>query len=280
MMLRLVILSAVLVASVVKSSKTSPTTKASQTNKAPLSVEEEMEEIEWTLSQLPHHRSKRFFFMTDEKRIVLPPGTNLVLTPTLAMPFLRYPPPGLDSNMTISTPFTIGFDSMGITDNQNPFGLLPFLNPFVPVGRRKRSLPDPDIPPHQITGGERAFLYEWAEDYLFTFGMDGKACLLRAICETHEAPMIGYGLVGEFLEVFLSPSRSPYWGRLDEYIKAERRGREKGDCSRYFKPCAKSLYKLNKYSEEAQNPAKSKHQKNLNLKDLFPMAKSLLNDIM
>ena len=73
-----------------------------------------------------HKRTKRFLWMTHEKRLVLPvlicphfrenvanqifvllqPGTQLVLTPTLAMPFLRYPPTGLDANLTISTPFT------------------------------------------------------------------------------------------------------------------------------------------------------------------------------
>ena len=30
-----------------------------------------------------HHREKRFIWITKEKRIVLPPGTQLVLTPTL-----------------------------------------------------------------------------------------------------------------------------------------------------------------------------------------------------
>ena len=44
--------------------------------------------------------------MTEEKRLVLPPGTQLVLTPTLAMPLIRYPPHGMDANLTISTPFT------------------------------------------------------------------------------------------------------------------------------------------------------------------------------
>jgi len=241
------------------------------------------EELAWTFDHLPHHRAKRFLFMTDEKRIVLPPGTQLVLTPTLALPFLRYPPDGVDANMTISTPFTIGFDAMGVTDNQNPFGLLPFLNPALGgalFGRKKRSIPDPDIPPHKITGGERAFLYEWVEDYLFTFGMDGKACILRAICETHEAPLIGYGIMGEFLHVFLSPSKSPYWNRLKEYIAAERTGRETGDCSHYSAPCSKSLYKLNKYSKQAQTETKSKVHKTLNLKEFLPLGNQLLNDIM
>ena len=53
-----------------------------------------------------HHRDKRFIWMTEEKRLVLPPGTQLVLTPTLAMPLIRYPPHGMDANLTISTPFT------------------------------------------------------------------------------------------------------------------------------------------------------------------------------
>ena len=45
---------------------------------------------------------------------------------------------------------------------------------------------------------------QYVEDYLFTFGMEGKACLLRAICETHQSPLLGYGLVGELLEIFLT----------------------------------------------------------------------------
>ena len=82
------------------------TSQSVMTSSMTSSVEDDMSDLEWTLSQLPHHRNKRFLFMTDEKRLVLPPGTQLVLTPTLAMPFLRYPPDGFDSNMTISTPFT------------------------------------------------------------------------------------------------------------------------------------------------------------------------------
>ena len=50
----------------------------------------------------------------------------------------------------------------------------------------------------------RAMLYEVLEEFLFKFGMDGKACLLRAICEMHESPLLGYGLFGEMLELFLT----------------------------------------------------------------------------
>ena len=45
---------------------------------------------------------------------------------------------------------------------------------------------------------------QYVEDFLFTFGLDGKGCLLRAICEMHESPLLGYGLVGEIINVFLT----------------------------------------------------------------------------
>lgn len=229
-----------------------------------LQHDELVEELEWRIEQLPHHRDKRFVFLTDEKRFTMPPGSQMVLTPTLALPVIRYPPTGLDANMTISTPFTLHFDKMGLTDNKNPFGIIPQLNSILGssiFGRRKRSVPDPDTAPHDVHGGERAFLYEFVENYLFRFGMDGKGCLLRAICETHESPLVGYGVLGEMLDLFLTPTRSPYWNRMSDYIGAEMAGKKEGDCRKFEKDCQKSLYNLNKYSKTAQliQPKKEIH---------------------
>merc|ERR1711879_1098836 len=67
--------------------------------------------------------------------------------------------------------------------------------------------------------------YEYAENFLFNMGLDGKGCLLWAICETHETPLLGHGVTGEIIELFLTPSKSPYWNRLTEYISAELAGR-------------------------------------------------------
>ena len=50
----------------------------------------------------------------------------------------------------------------------------------------------------------RVLLYQAVEDLLYKFGLEGKACLLRAICEMHESPLIGYGFFGEVLELFLT----------------------------------------------------------------------------
>lgn len=99
----------------------------------------------------PHSRQKRLIWVTDDGRLALPPGTTLSISPTIALPFVRYPPSGFLSNMTISLPLTskflqeisimilsvtvlplliicillVDFDKLGLTDNQNPLGTIP-----------------------------------------------------------------------------------------------------------------------------------------------------------
>ncbi|KRT85717.1 hypothetical protein AMK59_2780, partial [Oryctes borbonicus] len=102
-------------------------------------------------------------------------------------------------------------------------------------------------------GGERALLYLVVQEFLENFGMDGKACLLRAICEVHAHPLTNYGFVGEIVKLFLSASKSPYSHLLQEYVEAENAGKGKpgspGECWPYIKDCPKSLFlpKHNKY---------------------------------
>lgn len=55
---------------------------------------------------IPHSRQKRILWITNDGRLALPPGTTMVITPSLSMPFVRHPPKGFLSNMTVSFPFT------------------------------------------------------------------------------------------------------------------------------------------------------------------------------
>lgn len=57
----------------------------------------------------PHSRQKRLVWVTDDGRLALPPGTSLTISPTLALPFVRYPPDGFFSNISISLPLTSRF---------------------------------------------------------------------------------------------------------------------------------------------------------------------------
>merc|ERR1712126_490855 len=91
--------------------------------------------------------------------------------------------------------------------------------------------------------GDRSIVYQVIEDALYNLGMDGKACLLRAICELHEYPLYGYGLLGEIIELLLTASKSPTSTTLREYVSAEKVGKSNKECWRYYKDCPKSLFK-------------------------------------
>ncbi|XP_053675914.1 uncharacterized protein LOC128726149 [Anopheles nili] len=239
-------------------------------------------------SNEPHSRKKRLIWVTDDGRLALPPGTSLTIAPTIALPFVRYPPTGFLSNISISLPITIDFDKLGLTDNQNPLGVLPplfarsmgqaagsvladYVSDYMRFQRRKRSIPSasndhfkittnrldedetekplPQLPTehkHAFHGGERALLYVVVEDFIANFGLDGKACMLRAICEIHSKSIEKFGLIGEMLKLFFTASLSPYSEHLDEYVTAEKIGRGQdgpGECFPYYKDCPRSLFR-------------------------------------
>ncbi|XP_066995247.1 uncharacterized protein [Anabrus simplex] len=229
----------------------------------------------------PHSRQKRLLWVTNDGRLALPPGTALVITPSLTLPFVRYPPEGFLSNMSISLPFTIDFDKLGLTDNQNPYGVLPpilarsmgrmsgmLLADYIAkmLDRRRQSRaadPLPTPPPHaNFHGGERALLYAIVEDFLANFGMDGRACLLRAICEVHGHSLHRFGLLGEIIKLFFTASKSPYADLLEEYVTAERAGQDHGECWRYYKDCPKSLFLATNENKYAMDTAAHEDDEN------------------
>lgn len=83
--------------------------------------------------------------------------------------------------------------------------LADYLARYLTHRRSARAAPM-DPPPVEVQnalhGGERVLLYTIIEDFLSNFGLDGKACLLRAICEVHAHPMKNFGLIGEMMKLF------------------------------------------------------------------------------
>jgi hypothetical protein len=231
-------------------------------------------------SDIPHSRQKRLLWITDDGRLALPPGTTLIIAPTLGLPMVRYPPDGFHANISITLPLTIDFDKLGLTDNENPLGVLPpifarsmgraagsmladYIRKYL-NRRQKRDLSNehfkvksdfdenneiphlPDEHKHAFHGGERAILYTIIEDFISNFGVDGKACLLRTICEVHSKSVERYGMIGEMLKLFLTASKSPFSDLLYEYVEAEEMGKGTngpGECFPYYKDCPKSLFR-------------------------------------
>lgn len=213
---------------------------------------------ESTSSNEPHSRQKRLIWVTNDGRLALPPGTTLIIAPTLSMPLVRYPPDGFHSNISVSVPLTsellhknlfdsrslmknisltVDFDKLGLTDNENPLGTLgplfarsmsntagsvladyiykylkhrkrrdvnQFSNEFIKMEHLNEIPQLPNEHKHAFHGGERALLYTVLEDFLSSFGLDGHACVLRAICEVHSKQVHRYGLIGEFLKLFFT----------------------------------------------------------------------------
>lgn len=114
----------------------------------------------------------------------------------------------------------VDLDKLGLTDNENPYGALPpifdrsmrgrqagaMMADFVAafIKRRLYKREAIEVPKNAFHGGERALLYGTTEDMLSTLGLDGRACLLRAICEVHGHSMSNFGLIGEMLKLFFS----------------------------------------------------------------------------
>lgn len=64
---------------------------------------------------------------------------------------------------------------------------------------RRTRASESNTKPHK---SERATIIPKLEKILNNAGLEGKPCLLRAVCEVHEAPLQHYGLMGQFLTLF------------------------------------------------------------------------------
>ncbi|CAG0915460.1 unnamed protein product [Notodromas monacha] len=85
------------------------------------------------------------------------------------------------------------------------------------------------------------------------FGLDGKACILRAICEIGDAPLLHDGLLGEVLSMVLRASYNMDTSdthtikklRYKQFLDAEKFGRETGGkCHLAYPTCPVSLTNL------------------------------------
>ncbi|XP_068206822.1 uncharacterized protein [Palaemon carinicauda] len=185
-------------------------------------------------------RQKRFIYITPERRIAFPPETLFTVTFILLFPG-RLLPPAHRSSLQITLPVKVKLDDVGLTTEDHPFANLD------EIFRRKRRVGEE---PRGINwaGGDREVMYFTIENTLESIGMNGKACLLRAICEMFQAPLDRYGILGEALEIFFSPSLSPYPEfRLGDYLEAELIGRSSGVCVDYEEDCSHSLFTDSKF---------------------------------
>ncbi|XP_065562331.1 uncharacterized protein LOC136028421 [Artemia franciscana] len=80
---------------------------------------------------------------------------------------------------------------------------------------------------------------------LASLGVDGRACLLRTICELQSNPIINSGLFGEVVTTVLTPKRGIN-NFLHDYLEAEKVGRMENttakSCGLHFSDCPFSVF--------------------------------------
>ncbi|KAJ8967293.1 hypothetical protein NQ314_002966 [Rhamnusium bicolor] len=108
-----------------------------------------------------------------------------------------------------------------------------YTRPSIDYERRKRST-------------SRWILYEILESYLERYKhVDGKACLLKAICETSQSPFdIRTGILAEIIHAVLTPSSTDdvTSSHMDtDYHAAEKLGKIADSCDVFFPDCGVNL---------------------------------------
>ncbi|XP_069946232.1 uncharacterized protein [Cherax quadricarinatus] len=99
---------------------------------------------------------------------------------------------------------------------------------------------------------ERLFLYKYMETAFNKAGVDGRTCLLRAICEVADAPF-DQGLLGKMINTFLAASTAGRPDTVEErkeydlFIEAELHGKVTGRCEERYHQCHTSPFDLIPY---------------------------------
>ncbi|KAK8371708.1 hypothetical protein O3P69_013560 [Scylla paramamosain] len=89
---------------------------------------------------------------------------------------------------------------------------------------------------------DRLNLYGVVERLFQRFGLDGRACVLRAVCERASSSLEGAGMLGEIITTILTASLSIASEGMYEYLVAEHNGRTRGDCWALYPSCPISLF--------------------------------------
>ncbi|XP_042237483.1 uncharacterized protein LOC121876454 isoform X1 [Homarus americanus] len=93
---------------------------------------------------------------------------------------------------------------------------------------------------------DRVVTYNSLESVFTNFGINGRECLLKAICKTAEDPADDFGLVGQLLGLVLSPTHGLNTSKdeLHDHCIAESYGRDIGHCDLAYSSCPFNLGQL------------------------------------
>ncbi|XP_059490100.1 uncharacterized protein LOC132205184 [Neocloeon triangulifer] len=152
--------------------------------------------------------------------LLFPPGSNMGIEVALSVPVRK----SVNVAMNIEANYVL-------PDNVTYF--FPDLVPGLGQGRLAESF-----------GITRRRTYTTIITMLNRVGLDGRSCLLRAICEAAETPLQHNGLFGDLLHVIFTPSSSNDEQLGADFAAAEQQGVDGDDCGTLYSQCPRGLFQM------------------------------------
>ncbi|XP_069696657.1 uncharacterized protein [Periplaneta americana] len=90
----------------------------------------------------------------------------------------------------------------------------------------------------------RRWAYQFAEERFNSYGLQGRECLLRTICEASESSLRHNGLLGDILHIIFTPSSSADENLHPDFSLAEKSGKSGLDCRRSYPKCSVGLFDI------------------------------------
>jgi len=81
---------------------------------------------------------------------------------------------------------------------------------------------------------DREKIYNIIESMMYSFGVDGRVCLLRTICDVAEQPFRDEGVLGDVLNTVMAASYRWQDEKMYDYVEAEYYGRYYGNCQEAY----------------------------------------------
>ncbi|XP_011304068.1 uncharacterized protein [Fopius arisanus] len=149
------------------------------------------------------------------RAVSFPEGSTMGLFFALAVPL-----PDPDKSISLSYFFEASYPLPNST----------ILEPWTESKRKKRGI-------------DRARIYGTLANKFASLGYNGRGCLLRSICETSQFNLEDNGVLGDMINVILTPSTSQPEDLPQDVVEAETIGRC-GTCSKYHSICPVGLFDL------------------------------------
>ncbi|XP_071536834.1 uncharacterized protein [Panulirus ornatus] len=172
-----------------------------------------------------HHRVRRF--------LSFPTGSVLTVTPKLTIPFYSE----LDGYVTGSQLYAFPIDlrlpnaSLRLSRDYYDYdyddqGDTMSYSSDMNTRRTGRALDD-----------QRVTAFTFLERIMDKLGLDGRQCILRAVCEVGEEPVDDLGITGEVINLFFSAGYGSRTAELEDFVQAEEAGRQEGGCEGLYHAC-------------------------------------------